>query len=264
MKLLLTSITSLLIGGLLLSNCSSDPKQPESTETPVYAIKVVNTFPHDTAAYTQGLLYQDGFLYESTGRRGQSNLRKVELKTGKVLHQHDINPNLFGEGLALWQGRLFQLTWHAGKAFVYDLKDFKELGAYNYPGEGWGLTTNGKHLIQSNGSADLKFLDPNTFSEVKRIRVTDNGKPIKDLNELEFIRGEIFANVWMTNKIARINPQTGKITAWLDLSSLVPANLPDDSDAVLNGIAYDSKNDRLFVTGKLWPKLYEIQIVENK
>lgn len=240
------------------------PQLRAANKTPVYGVKVINTYPHDQKAFTQGLIFHNGFLYESTGLRGESTLRKVKLETGEVLQKHSLKPKLFGEGLAIWQKQLVQLTWHAGVAFIYEMADFKVASAFAYSGEGWGLTTDKDGFILSNGSADLLFLDPKTFREVKRITVTDKTKPIKDLNELEFINGEIFANVWQQNKIARIDPKTGKVIAWIDLSELVPPEHKDSEQAVLNGIAYDAKNDRLFVTGKLWPKIYEIKVNENK
>ncbi|MCH2204399.1 MAG: glutaminyl-peptide cyclotransferase [Lentisphaerales bacterium] len=251
MKLLLAVTGLILIGYVSFA----------SNKVPVYKAKIINTYPHDSKAFTQGLIYHEGFLYESTGLRGESSLRKVKLKTGEVLQKRDLQPKLFGEGLAIWKNQLIQLTWHAGVAFVCDIEKFNVLKAFAYSGEGWGLTANDDNFIMSDGSAELRFLDPKTFKEVKKITVTDeDGKPVKNLNELEFIDGEIFANVWMKNKIARIGPESGKVNAWIDLIDLVPPEHKGSDEAVLNGIAYDSKNDRLFVTGKLWPELYEIKI----
>ena len=234
-----------------------------SNKVPEYKVEVVNTYPHDSKAFTQGLIYHDGFLYESTGLRGESSLRKIKIETGEVLKKRDLNAKFFGEGLAIWKEKLIQLTWHAGIAFICNIDDLNATKAFAYSGEGWGLTTNADGFILSDGSADLSFRDPETFQEVKRITVKDGDKSVKNLNELEFIKGEIYANIWMKNKIARINPNSGFIIGWIDLEKLVPPEHKGSEDAVLNGIAYDHKNDRLFVTGKLWSKLYEIKIDER-
>jgi glutamine cyclotransferase len=231
--------------------------------TPVDTYRVVNAYPHDPAAYTQGLIYRDGFLYESTGLRGSSSLRKVKLESGEVVQQRRIDQAHFAEGLADWKDQLVQLTWQSNVAFVYDRASFAPRRTLSYAGEGWGLTHDGRRFILSDGTDRLRFLDPETFREVGRIAVTDGGRPIRDLNELEYIRGEVYANVWHTDRIARISPQTGRVTRWIDLRGLMIAGYRLDPEAVLNGIAHDAAGDRLFVTGKLWPRLFEIQIVRK-
>jgi glutamine cyclotransferase len=232
-------------------------------DTPVYGYRVVHVYPHDTSAYTEGLFYKDGFLYESTGEAGESTVRKVELQTGKVLQRHDVPDAYFGEGIVDWNHQLIQLTWKSQLGFVYDLATFKQQRTFAYPGEGWALTRDNKHLYMSDGSPVLRILDPDTLTATGSIMVTDNGAPVANLNELEWVKGEIYANVWMTNRIARINPATGHVTGWIDLSGLLDVSrLPDPGNDVLNGIAYDEQHDRLFVTGKRWPKLFEITLVK--
>jgi len=231
--------------------------------TPVYGYRVVHVYPHDTSAYTEGLFYKDGYLYESTGEAGESTVRKVELETGKVLQRHDVPDAYFGEGIVDWNHELIQLTWKSELGFVYDLASFKQQRTFRYPGEGWALTRDSKHLYMSDGSPVLRVLDPNTLTATGSIMVTDNGEPVTNLNELEWVKGEIYANVWMTNRIARIDPATGHVTGWIDLSGLLDVSrLPDPGNDVLNGIAYDEQHDRLFVTGKRWPKLFEITLVK--
>lgn len=229
----------------------------------VCGYEIVNTYPHDPQAFCQGLAIVDGQLYEGTGQRGESTLRKVELETGKVLQQVSLDRRLFGEGIAVWDQRIYQLTWQAGVAFVYDRETFKELGRFRVYGEGWGLTHDGKHLILSNGSPTLQYLDPKTFRVVRRLNVRDRGNWVRNLNELEYADGAILANVWTTDRIAWIDADTGNVTAWIDLSGLKPSEIRNDPDAVLNGIAYDPESKRLFVTGKNWPKLFEIRIVKR-
>lgn len=223
---------------------------------------LIKTYPHDPAAYTQGLLYSEGQLYESTGQVGESSVRIVRLKDGKLLKKADIPPPYFGEGMALWGDRLISLTWRHQRGFLWDRVTLKKLGEWRYPGEGWGLASDGKRLIMSDGSASLRFLDPQTLEETGRIGVTWRGEPVPLLNEIEVVDGEILANVWMTPRIARIDPQTGKVIDWIDLSALVAKVVghQDDFDNVLNGIAWDAKDRRLFVTGKRWPKLFEIRL----
>ena len=228
------------------------------------AYKVIHTYPHDEQAFTQGLIFVDGQLYESTGLNGHSTLRMDDLETGKVLQHIDVPAQYFAEGLTNWHSNLVQLTWKAHTAFVYDRFSFRLLKTLHYDGEGWGLTQDGKNLILSDGSATLRFLNPETFQVVRRINVTDQGQPVKELNELEYIHGQIYANVWYSNKIARISPQTGKVLGWIDLSDLVSSLGLQNQDAVLNGIAYDAQHDRLFITGKLWPKLFEIKVAEQR
>jgi len=224
---------------------------------PVLSYEVVNTYPHDRKAFTQGLVFQDGFLYESTGLYGNSSLRKVELTTGKVLQMHSLPPELFGEGITIYNDQIIQLTWQSKIGLVYDKERFNLIQTFFYPTEGWGITHNQKWLIMSDGSSQLYLLDPVSFKIVKQITVTANNKPVKGINELEYIQGEIFANIWPTNRIARISLVTGKVTAWLDLSGLVPLEQQVD---VLNGIAYDEKTGRFFITGKFWPQIFEIKI----
>ncbi|AIF45901.1 glutaminyl-peptide cyclotransferase [Dyella japonica] len=230
--------------------------------TPVYGFRVVHAYPHDTSAYTEGLFYKDGYLYESTGEAGSSTVRKVELESGKVVQRHDLPAKYFGEGIVDWGSRIVQLTWKDQLGFVYDMATFKPQRTFNYPGEGWALTRDNKHIYMSDGSAVLRVLDPQTLASVGSILVTDNGQPVTNLNELEWVKGEIYANVWLTDRIARIDPATGRVTGWIDLAGLFDVgSLPDPGNDVLNGIAYDAQHDRLFVTGKRWPKLFEITLV---
>lgn len=226
--------------------------------------RIVHTYPHDRQAYTQGLLFKDGHLYESTGLNGRSSLRMDDLETGRVLQSAAVRSQYFAEGLAAWRNTLVQLTWQSHVAFVYDRFSFRLLRTMHYDGEGWGLTDDGKSLIESDGSATLRFFDPKTFHELRRIVVKDHGEPVTQLNELEYVRGQIYANVWHTDRIARISPATGQILGWIDLTGLLPPGSVTDPEAVLNGIAYDAAHDRLFVTGKLWPKLFEIKVVPEK
>lgn len=222
---------------------------------------MVHAYPHDSKAFTQGLIFVDGHLYESTGLNGRSSIRMVDLASGTVLQKYDMPAEYFGEGLTDWGGSLIQLTWKAHKGFVYDRFSFSVLKTFPYEGEGWGLTHDGTRLIMSDGTAYLRFLDPKSFVETGRIHVTDAaGRAIEELNELEYIRGEIYANVWGTDEILRISPRTGKVLGWIDLSGIIDKRELSDPDAVLNGIAYDAKGGRIFVTGKLWPKLFEIKV----
>lgn len=226
--------------------------------------RIVHAYPHDPRAYTQGLVYVDGHLYESTGLNGRSSLRMDDLATGRVLQSAPLAEQYFGEGLAAWGSTLVQLTWQAHVAFVYDRFTFRLLRTLHYNCEGWGLTADGKSLILSDGSAEIRFFDPATFRELRHIEVKDRGRPVTQLNELEYIHGEIYANVWHTNRIARISPSTGQVLGWIDLAGLLAPGEVSDPEAVLNGIAYDAAHDRLFVTGKLWPKLFEIKVVPAK
>jgi glutamine cyclotransferase len=229
----------------------------------VDSYRVVRAYPHDAQAFTQGLIYLDGHLYESTGLNGHSTLREVDLESGRALREVDVPSQYFAEGLTNWGSTLIQLTWKKHVAFVYDRATFRLLKTFHYPWEGWGLTQDGKHLILSDGSETIHFLDPDTFKQVRSIRVTDRGKPVQNLNELEYIHGEIYANVWMSNRIARISPSTGKVLGWIDLSGILPSVEVTGEGAVLNGIAYDAAHHRLFVTGKDWPRLFEIQVVKK-
>jgi glutaminyl-peptide cyclotransferase len=230
---------------------------------PVFRFVVKNTYPHDPQAFTQGLFYKDGFLYESTGRLGQSSLRKVVLKTGAVVQKKDLAADVFGEGIAEFGGGIVGLTWTSQLGFVFDTKTFVLKKRFKYKGEGWGLASHGRQAYMSDGTAFIRVLNLE-LEEVRRIQVTAEGKPITNLNELEWVDGELFANIWGTDVIARIDPATGNVTGWIDLSKLLEPSQRGTSavDAVLNGIAYDAKGRRLFVTGKLWPKLFEIELVE--
>ena len=258
-------IALLLLGNAACSAESdngAEPVTPEPqapVEIPIYSYRVLNSFPHNPEAFTQGLVYEDGFLYESTGQYGQSSLRKVKLETGEILQIHRLDDLLFAEGLALFTNRLIQLTWQSNTGFVYLLDSFELLSQFSYPTEGWGLTCDGERLIMSDGTATLYFRDPFSFEETGRVTVTAEDRPIRNLNELEWVEGEVFANIWQTNTIARIDPATGQVTGWIDLTGLL-----SDEDRpganVLNGIAYDAKQQCLYVTGKWWPKLYQIEI----
>ncbi len=232
---------------------------------PVYNFVVKNTYPHDPGAFTQGLFFKDGFLYESTGMAGSSTLRKVELETGKVVKKQALAPDLFGEGIAEVNGAIVGLTWTSQVALVFDPVTFQEKKRFTYKGEGWGLASGGQYAYMSDGTATIRVLN-GSFDEVRRIEVTADGAALGNLNELEWVEGELFANVWGTDVIARIDPATGKVIGWIVLTKLLePGKRGTNSvDAVLNGIAYDSKRKRLFVTGKLWPKLFEIELVEVK
>jgi glutaminyl-peptide cyclotransferase len=225
---------------------------------PVAGYEVVRTYPHDPRAFTQGLFFLDGFLYEGTGLNGQSGIRKVKLENGEVVQVRELDEKYFGEGIAAVGDTIVQLTWQAGVGFVYDRATLERKRSFTYEGEGWGLTYDGSRLIMSDGTPVLRFLDPKTFAVTGRLEVKDAGRPVDDLNELEMVKGEIFANVWGTDRIARISPKTGAVTGWIDLRGLLS---PADAAGVdvLNGIAYDAATDRLFVTGKLWPKLFEIR-----
>jgi glutamine cyclotransferase len=226
--------------------------------------RIVHTYPHDQHAFTQGLVYIDAHLYESTGIKGQSTLREEDLETGRIQHMRSVSDQYFAEGLTDWKNTLIQLTWQTHIAFVYDRATLRLLRTFHYDGEGWGLTHDAKSLILSDGTATLKFFDPDTFKEIRRVTVTDHGKPIAELNELEYIHGEIYSNVWHTDRIARISPTTGRVLGWINLKGLVPRDQLSNDEAVLNGIAYDSAHNRLFVTGKLWPKIFEITLVPEK
>jgi glutamine cyclotransferase len=233
---------------------------PARASTPVYGYSVAHTYPHDPAAFTEGLFYLNGVLYESTGLEGKSDIRKVQLATGKVLQRRPLDGKYFGEGIIAWKGRLAELTWQSQIGFTYDLATFKPRSSFHYMGEGWALTHDGHRLIMSDGTPELRFLDPETLGETGRLKVMFNGKPLAMINELEWVKGEILANVWQTNYIVRIDPRTGVVTGVIDLSPLVRQEQAKGQIDVLNGIAYDAEHDRLFVTGKLWPDLYEIKL----
>jgi glutamine cyclotransferase len=228
---------------------------------PIYSYNIVNTYPHDPDAFTEGLVFDDGFLYEGTGLYGNSSLRKVELETGNVLQIHELSVEFFGEGITIYGDKIIQLTWQSHIGFVYDKNSFELLQEFNYSTEGWGITHDGTRLIMSDGTSTLHFLDPQTFEEIGQLEVFDDRGPVTKLNELEYVQGEIYANVWQTDRIAIIAPETGRVIGWVDLRGLLTAEDRSEQVDVLNGIAYDAATDRLFVTGKLWPKLFEIKLI---
>ena len=262
---------------VLLSNSTVDPNispdlptepDPEPDPEPEpeqlnYTYKIVNTYDHDEAAFTQGLVFNDGVLYEGTGLFGQSTLRRVELETGNVTQLYSLSNTFFGEGITIFEDRIIQLTWKSGKGFVYDKSSFELLQTFNYTTEeGWGITHNGSALIMSDGTANLYFLDPETFQTIGQVEVYYK-EPIEDLNELEYINGNVYANIWQKDQIVIIDPETGQVTGWLDLTSINDSENQNNNN-VLNGIAYDQNEDRLFVTGKLWSKLFEIKLVQTE
>jgi len=226
-----------------------------------YTYQVVHSYPHDPGAFTEGLFYWNGFLYESTGLKGESSVRKVRLETGEVLQKHEVPEAYFGEGIINWKEKLYQLTWQEETGFIYDFKTFNQIGEFHYKGEGWALTTDGKRIFMSDGTPQIRILDPETLNEISRITVTDNGQPVNDVNELEWVKGEIYANIWKTFRIARINPVSGKVVGWIDITGIL--NSADNPNVdVANGIAYDAEHDRLFITGKYWPKVFEIKLLK--
>ena len=245
------------------------PNRSGSNSAPVYTYEVVNTFKHDSSAFTEGLFFQNGFLYESAGREGQSDLRKVELKSGEIKQRRKMDSKYFGEGTTALNGKVYQLTWQSGKCFVYDFNTFEPLSVLSYNGEGWGLTNDGTNLIMSDGSHQIKFIDPENFRVVRTVNVFNEGKPQIHLNELEYIKGELWANIWHSddpnilgkeNYIVRLDPNDGKILGWIDLKGISQDDVDRDEENTLNGIAYDAAADRIFVTGKQWRKLFEIKL----
>jgi glutaminyl-peptide cyclotransferase len=234
---------------------------PAPAAVPVYGYDIVHTYPHDTSAFTEGLFYLNGYLYESTGLEQHSSIRKVRLETGEVLKKRDVPSQYFGEGIVNWKDRLISLTWRSHVGFVYDLKSFKPERQFAYDGEGWALTQDGKQLLMSDGTPEIRLLNPQTLLPTGRILVTLGGKPVSNINELEWVKGEIYANVWQTNWMLRIDPHDGHVTSAVNLAGLLtPADIVPGQTDVLNGIAYDAQHDRLFVTGKNWPKLFEIRV----
>jgi len=247
------ALALLLLAGICTAPCRA--------QVPVYSAEIVHTYPHDVAAFTEGLFYLHGFLYESTGLEQHSSIRKVRLETGEVVKKLDIDPQYFGEGIVNWKDRIVSLTWKTQVGFVFDLSTFKLERKFSYVGEGWGLTQDGKEIIMSDGTSQLRFLDPETLKETHRIEVLLQGKPVANVNELEWVKGQIYANVWQTNSILRIDPSSGQVVGIIDLRGLLKqSDITMGQTDVLNGIAYDAKADRLFVTGKNWPKLFEIRL----
>jgi glutamine cyclotransferase len=230
---------------------------------PILSYKVVAEYPHSTDSYTEGFLYLDGLFYEGTGIAGRSALLAIQPETGKPLQKLALAPEYFGEGIVDWGSNIYQWTWQSHICFVYDRFTLRMLKQLTYTGEGWGMTRTAKELITSDGTATLRFRDPNTFKETHHILVKDGTRAIEELNELEFIKGEIYANVWHSDRIARINPHDGHVIAWIDLTGLLPDDQKINQESVLNGIAYDAKGDRLFVTGKQWPKVFEIKVLSH-
>lgn len=249
---------------------ATPPANASRAALPVSGYEIVNTYPHDSKAFTQGLLFHDGFLYESTGQQGRSSLRKVEITTGKVLQKTDLPPESFAEGITLVGDNVYQLTWQEGKARVFDIKDLKLIREHSYQGEGWGITTDGTNLFMTDRTHVMRVVNPETFRSVKMLPVMrEDGKPLMQINELEYVKGEIWANVWHSedphilgkpNYIARIDPATGKLLGWINLDGISPDDVKRDSENTLNGIAYDPAGDRIFVTGKNWKKLFEIKV----
>uniref|UniRef100_UPI0035CC2B30 glutaminyl-peptide cyclotransferase n=1 Tax=uncultured Sphingomonas sp. TaxID=158754 RepID=UPI0035CC2B30 len=256
---------ALLLAGLLALQAPAPvappPAPPASAEriTPE-PVRVLATYPHDTAAFTEGLLIDHGTLYESTGREGQSDIRRVDLATGRVLARVMLPPALFGEGIVAWQHRLFSVTWHGGQGFMWSLPGLKRSGQFHYTGEGWAMTEDGRNLILSDGTPVLRYLDPRTQKVVRRLTVTLGGRPLERINELEYVDGELLANVWMTRYIVRIDPASGRVIGVIDVAPLIAAVGSSDPDAVPNGIAYDRAARKLYVTGKNWPSLFEIAL----
>ncbi len=268
-----------IVAGKNNTNSANATIAKTNENVPVYTYEIVNTFRHDSDAFTQGLIFNNGFLYESTGHEGDSTLRKVDLQNGKVLQKHELKNDIFAEGMTALNGKIYQISWRNGLAFVYDLNNFKLLKELKYTGEGWGLTTDGTNLLMSDGTHIIKVIDPETFKTVRSVPVLqENGKPLYLLNELEYVKGEIWANIWHSeekqtgttqgelpnigkpNYIARINPESGRVVGWIDLANISPEDSEDESENTLNGIAYDAGSDRIFVTGKNWKKLFEIKI----
>jgi glutamine cyclotransferase len=252
----------LLLFLTLVVCCACGPTAPAGV--PEYGYQVVNTYPHDPGAFTEGLFYWNGFLYESTGLEFQSSIRKVRLETGEVVQRHNLPDQYFGEGIINWKDRLIQLTYKTELGFIFDLGTFMEQKRFTYSGEGWALTQDGQRILMSDGTPQIRFWDPETLRETGRITVTDEGRPVKNVNELEWIKGEIFANIWETDRVARIDPSSGRVVGWINLAGLLDAvDRRSGQVDVLNGIAYDAEHDRIFVTGKKWPKLFEIRLVKK-
>jgi len=256
LAIILIGVAVIAVSSVTLVLLSNTPVDPEPLH---YTYQILNMYPHDEDAFTQGLVFEDGVLYEGTGRYGQSTLRRVELETGNIIQFHALPDQFFGEGITIFDDKIIQLTWQSGKGFVYDKNSFDLLQEFTYPTEGWGITHNGSALIMSVGNATLYFLDPETFQTIGQVEVYDE-EPVDFLNELEYIHGMVYANIWKEEKIVIINPQTGRVTGWIDLEGINEAE-KQNSSSMLNGIAYDAEEDRLFVTGKMWSQLFEISLV---
>ncbi|WP_297512554.1 glutaminyl-peptide cyclotransferase [uncultured Caulobacter sp.] len=253
------------LNGLILAAALLVGAPACAATAPVGGYTVVKAWPHDTGAFTEGLFYRDGFLFESTGLKDRSFIRKWKLETGASEQERLLDSRYFGEGIVDWKNRLYELTWTDEVGFIYDIDSFEKIGEFSYPGEGWALTRDDKRLMMSDGTSFIRFLDPDTLKETGRIEVTDHGVPVRNLNELEWVKGELLANVWQTTRIARIDVKTGHVIAWIELAGLLKeAGVTGTQDDVLNGIAYDAAGDRLFVTGKLWPKVFEIKLTPAK
>ena len=253
---------------LALSLATLKCQNPPPTNTagdkiPTYGYEVVHVFPHDEDAFTQGLIFHEGNFLESTGEVGRSSLRRVEIDSGKVLQKVDVNPPYFAEGITLLKGKIYQLSWQQQLGFIYDALTFEKTGEFKYSGEGWGLANDGQSLILSDGTNKIRFIDPDNFQVTKTIAVLDGHSAVAEINELEYVQGEIYANIWHADRIARIDPKTGKVVGWINLAGLLAPGEIQDEEAVLNGIAYDEGSGRLFVTGKLWPKLFEIRLTQK-
>jgi glutaminyl-peptide cyclotransferase len=269
-RLALTAALALAVACSGSETKTAAPRAQDSTTTsgpsgpPIYGVTVVHRWPHDPSAFTEGLEMHDGLMYEATGLVGQSGFRMYDLATGTITRRYVLNPPYFGEGITIFRGRLYELTWTTGVGYIYDTATFKRRSSFTYSGEGWGMTHDSVSVIMSDGTNVLRFLDPTTLHVQSALSVTAAGLPVSKLNELEWIKGEIWANVWQTPQIARINPRTGVVNSWIDLTSLMPNGAEGDSVDVANGIAYDSVGDRVFVTGKRWPVLFEIKVSSTR
>jgi glutamine cyclotransferase len=242
------------------SGPTANTTTPANAPVAKHSYEIVHIYPHDAGAFTQGLIFVDGKLYEGTGQEGRSSLREVDLQSGRVLKKVDVPEPFFAEGITLLNGKIYQLTWQHQMGFIYNAQTLEKTGQFQYTGEGWGITNDGHSLIMSDGSNRIRFLDPDSFRVTKTIAVTDGRTPVNELNELEYVNGEIYANIWHDQRIVTIDPQNGRVTGWIDLTGLLQPGAVHDEEAVLNGIAFDQAGNRLFVTGKLWPQLFEIKL----